>query len=51
MSNIFKSIRVREIFSNMLCHLLFGKVSHSKVSDLLHLGQLSNSYFEILTVE
>ena len=50
MSNIFKSIKVREIFSNVI-HLLFGKLSHSKVSDPLHLGQVSNSYFEILTVE
>ena len=32
-------------------HLLFGKLSHTKVSDLLHLGELSNSYFEIVTVE
>ena len=33
MSNIFKSIKVREIFSNMFCHLLFGKLSQSKVSN------------------
>ena len=32
-------------------HLVFDKLSHSKVSDLLHIASLSNSYFEILTVE
>ena len=32
-------------------HLVFDKLSESKVANLLHIGELSNSYFEILTVE
>ena len=28
--------------------LVFDKLSHSKLSDLLHIGWLSNSYFETL---
>ena len=35
--NIFKSIKVKQIFS--ICyHVVFGKLSHSEVSDLLHIG-------------
>ena len=34
MSNIFKSITVEQIFQDVI-HLVFGKLSHSKVSHLL----------------
>ena len=41
MDNIFQKITVTEIFSNMLL-LLLGKLSHNKVSDLLHTWMACN---------
>ena len=36
---------------NLQIHLVFDELSDSKAANLLHPGQLSNSYFKIVTVE